>query len=197
MPGIPAKYAFLNAVGVHPPTILHGLALLGTNEVPGSGSNAVIEAWRDEINAAHRGAVQGFSDDAVPWCGLFAAIVAHRAGEKLVQNPLWARSWARFGEMVGMNIGNENNPTLRFPERAASLGDVLVYVRQGGGHVGFYVAEDETTYHTLGGNQSDSVTIARIAKARCIAVRRAVQIAPLSCKPYYVTGSGVVSANEA
>jgi uncharacterized protein (TIGR02594 family) len=198
MAGIPTKYAFLNTVGVHPPTILHALALLGTNELPGSASNAVIDAWADEINEAHPRTVQGFSDDSVPWCGLFAAIVVHRAGEKLVTNPLWARNWAQFGGSVAGNIGNESNPTLRFAEgRAASLGDVLVYVRQGGGHVGFYVAEDDAHYHTLGGNQSDSVTITRVAKARCIAVRRVLQASPPSCKPYFVSASGTVSTNEA
>jgi uncharacterized protein (TIGR02594 family) len=198
MAGIPAKYAFLSTVGAHPPTILHALALLGTNELPGGASNAVIDAWADEINAAHPRTIQGFSDDSVPWCGLFAAIVAHRAGEELVTNPLWARNWAKFGEAVAENTGSESNPRLRFVEgRAASLGDVLVYVRGGGGHVGFYIAEDGAHYHTLGGNQSDSVTITRVAKARCIAIRRALRVAPASARPYVVTASGAISTDEA
>jgi len=50
-------------------------------------------------------------------------------------------------------------------------GAVLVFKRQGGGHVGFYVGEDSSAYHVLGGNQSDSVSIARIAKDRLVAVR--------------------------
>lgn len=199
MPGIPAKYAFLNTVGVLPRTILHGLSLLGTNEVPGRGSNAAIEAWRDELNAVHPGLVVGFSDDSIPWCGLYAAIVAHRAGKKVVAQPLWARNWARFGEHVAANRGSDARPSLDFePDARASLGDVLVFVRDGGGHVGFYIAEDTSHYHVLGGNQGDSVTITRIAKARCIAVRRPEMTRPpASMTAYHVAASGAVSTNEA
>jgi uncharacterized protein (TIGR02594 family) len=199
MAGIPAKYAFLSTVGAHPPTILHALDLLGTDEEPGRASNDVIDGWRDEINAAHPKAIQGFSDDSVPWCGLFAAIVTHRAGHGPILNPLWARNWAKFGEPVADNTGTDRNPRLRFvDDREASLGDILVYVRDGGGHVGFYIAEDGAHYHTLGGNQSDSVTITRVAKARCIAIRRAPMTEPPeSVRPYYVTASGAVSTNEA
>jgi hypothetical protein len=48
---------------------------------------------------------------------------------------------------------------------------VLVFQRPGGGHLGFYVGEDERAYHVLGGNQGDCVSITRIAKDRCIAIR--------------------------
>ena len=199
MTGIPARYAFLNTVGPLPRVVLHGLSLLGTNEVPGRGSNAVIEAWRDELNAAQPGLVAGFSDDSVPWCGLYAAVVAHRAGKKVVAQPLWARNWVRFGRLVAQNWDSDTRPSLDFePGMRASLGDVLVFVRDGGGHVGFYIAEDSNNYHVLGGNQSDSVTIARIAKERCIAVRRPEMTRPpASLRPYRVMATGAVSTNEA
>lgn len=180
---IPATYAFLSAIGPMPPTIVQALALLGTNEMPGRDSSDVIESWRDEINAVYREGIQGFSDDSVPWCGLFAAVVTHRAGSVPITNPLWARNWANYGDPV-------DDP---------HLGDVLVFQREGGGHVGFYVAEDADHYHVLGGNQSDSVTITRIAKDRCIATRRApepaLQVA--SAKGYTVAANGRVSTNEA
>lgn len=198
MPGIPARYAFLNTVGILPRTITHGLALLGTNEVPGARSNATIDAWRDELNKARPRSIVGFSDDAIPWCGLYAAIVAHRAGKEPVASPLWARNWARFGAAIGVNVGTDTQPKLQFGGAKASLGDVLVFVRQGGGHVGFYIAEDPTHYHVLGGNQSDSVTITRIEKKRCIAVRRPpMTTPPASMRPYHVAASGAISTNEA
>lgn len=199
MAGIPAKYAFLSSVGVLPRTITHGLSLLGTNEIPGKGSNPVIESWRDELNKARPGSIVGFSDDAVPWCGLFAAIVAHRAGKVPVDSPLWARNWSKFGTAVARNTGTEAKPVLKFePSAKACLGDVLVFVRPGGGHVGFYVAEDATAYHVLGGNQSDSVTITRVAKARCIAVRRPpMTTPPTSMRPYRIAADGNLSTNEA
>jgi len=48
---------------------------------------------------------------------------------------------------------------------------VLVFDRAGGGHVGFYVGEDLTSYDVLGGNQGDRVSIMRLEKSRCVARR--------------------------
>ena len=50
----------------------------------------------------------------------------------------------------------------------------------------------------LGGNQSDGVTITRIAKDRCIAVRRPVyKAAPATAKPVELAATGALSLNEA
>ncbi|RZL82832.1 MAG: hypothetical protein EOP66_04490 [Sphingomonas sp.] len=51
------------------------------------------------------------------------------------------------------------------------MGVTLVFGREGGGHVGFYVGEDDHAYHAIGRNQSNSVCITRIAKSRLIAAR--------------------------
>ena len=178
---IPKGYEWLSTLGQLPRTIQEGLALLGVQEIVGKGSNKTIIGWRDELNQAGVKVV-GYSDDDIPWCGLFAAIVVHRAGKNAVENPLWARNWSKFGDPVSI----------------AGLGDVLVFVRNGGGHVGFYVAEDATAYHVLGGNQSNRVSITRVAKDRCIARRRPRYInAPLSVKSYRVAAGGALSRNEA
>ena len=114
--------------------------------------------------------------------GLFVALVALRSGKEVVENPLWARNWAKFAIEVNQ----------------AYLGDVLVFVRNGGGHVSIYIAEDETAYHCLGGNQSDSVTITRILKSRCVAIRRPVMnVPPNSLRPYRIAADGTLSNNEA
>jgi uncharacterized protein (TIGR02594 family) len=178
---IPPAYEWLNAVGTLPKTISEGIRLLGVAEVVGKGSNRTILGWRDDLNLAGV-KIAGYSDDDIPWCGLFAAIVAHRAGKTVVNEPLWARNWAHFG----------------VPTDGAGLGDCLVFVRNGGGHVGWYVAEDATAYHVLGGNQGNCVSIRRIEKARCIAVRRPVYRAlPESVKRYWVKSDGGLSQNEA
>ena len=53
-------------------------------------------------------------------------------------------------------------------------------------------------FHVLGGNQSDGVTITRIAKDRCIAVRRPVyKAAPATAKPVELAATGALSLNEA
>ena len=75
---------------------------------------------------------------------------------------------------------------------------MLVFVRNGGGHVGLYVGEDATAYHVLGGNQSDGVTITRVAKERCIAARRLYAVAaPSNVRPVQIGASGPLSTNEA
>ncbi len=50
-------------------------------------------------------------------------------------------------------------------------GAVLIFERGSGGHVGFAVGQDDTNFFVLGGNQSDAVTIARIAKSRLLGAR--------------------------
>ena len=76
---------------------------------------------------------------------------------------------------------------------------MLVFSRaKGGGHVGLYVGQDETAFHVLGGNQSDAVSITRIARTRCIAIRRPIyQVQPASVAPVHLAASGVISTNEA
>jgi uncharacterized protein (TIGR02594 family) len=180
----PSNYQWLDSIKSLPKNIRIGLDNIGVQEVVGKGSNKTIMAWRDELNQAGV-RISGYSDDDIAWCGLFAAIVSYRrmkAAGEVVKDPLWAKNWAKYG--------------IKSPQ--AGLGDVLVFSRNGGGHVGFYVAEDSSAYHILGGNQSNKVCIARISKDRCIAVRRPpYKVVPVSVKPYSVKASGVISTNEA
>jgi uncharacterized protein (TIGR02594 family) len=160
-----------------PKIIQEALKLLGTVEHAGAKNNPVIMSWAKEC-----GLENSYSADSIPWCGLFVAVVVNRTGRKPVGSPLWARSWSKWGE----------------ESKTASLGDILVFSRGSGGHVGFYVAEDKDCYHVLGGNQSDAVTITRIRKDRCIAVRKPVyNVRPDSARPYHVSATGAISTNEA
>lgn len=180
---LPPNYEWLGTLGTLPRCIQEALKLHGTAEVVGKGSNATIIGWRDELNQ-NGVKIAGYSDDDIPWCGLFAAIVVFRArgAAEVVKDPLWALNWARFGS--------------KSPK--AGLGDVLAFQRNGGGHVGFYIAEDATCYHVLGGNQSNRVSITRIEKSRCKAVRRPpYHNQPASVRAYVVNARGAVSRNEA
>ncbi len=177
----PPAYQWLSTLGQLPRTIQEAMRLYGTTEVVGKGSNKTILDWRDELNLAGV-KITGYSDDDIPWCGLFAAIVCHRAGKPVVKDPLWARNWAKFGTKA--------------PQ--AALGDVLVFGREGGGHVGFYIAEDASAYHVLGGNQSNKVCITRVLKSRLLGCRRPpYNNMPASVKPYRVAAAGGLSQNEA
>lgn len=177
----PKGYDWLGTIGPLPRTISEALALHGTLETPGAADNPVILGWAKEVG---KDIAAAYGDDSIPWCGLFAAVVVQRAGKPVISGPLWARNWAKFGTKA-------EHP---------SLGDVLAFQRPGGGgHVGFYIAEDESAYHVLGGNQGDQVSITRIAKSRCIAARRPYfKIAqPASVKPYHIGAGGKLSENEA
>lgn len=79
------------------------------------------------------------------------------------------------------------------------LGDILTFKRNGGGHVTMYVGEDAGAYHCLGGNQSDKVCIARIAKGRLHSVARPIfKVAqPPNIRKIRLAASGTISRNEA
>lgn len=171
---LPNQYAWLDKEPG--PRVLHeALALYGTEEKSGEENNPVILGWAKECGISYAG-------DSVPWCGLLMAVVVKRAGYSPVATPLWAQSWSKWGNAAS----------------TPSLGDVLVFIRPSGGHVGLYVGEDATTFHVLGGNQSDSVRISRIAKGRLIAARRSPwKIGqPKNVRRVILSDDGELSTNE-
>lgn len=174
MTSIPEKYKWLNGI-YQPNTIKNSILLYGTQEYVGPTNNPQILEWAKECGIS-------YASDDVPWCGLFVAVVVKRSGWEVVKNPLWARSWLAFGTR---------------PDKPG-LGDVLVFSRDGGGHVGFYIAEDAECYHVIGGNQSDSVSITRIKKSRLLGARRPIWKIkqPDSVKQYFIESSGAISTNE-
>lgn len=180
MKPLPAAYAWLDRVQGLSRMLVEARALYGVTETPGPASTAEIMRWAAEVGLA-----KTYPNDGTAWCGLFAALAAKRAGWDVVDGPLWARNWANFGRKVE-------------PGQAA-LGDILVFSRDGGGHVGFCVGEDATAFHVLGGNQGDAVSIVRILKSRCIAIRRPKwkTAQPAGVKAVHLAATGALSTNEA
>lgn len=174
---LPQQYRWLQTIGQLPRMVQEAISLFGTIETPGAGNNPTILAWAKET-----GLDKVYTADAVPWCGLFMAVVAYRAGKFPPTSPLWALSWSKFGVEAGQ----------------PRLGDVLTFTRKGGGHVGLYIGEDKTAYHVLGGNQSDAVSFARIDKIRLYRVRRpAYKLRPETVRPFMLAAAGGLSENEA
>lgn len=69
-----------------------------------------------------------------------------------------------------------------------------VFKRKSGGHVGLYAS----AFHVLGSNQSDRVSITRLARNRLVAVRRpAYRAQPSNVRPIPLSASGSLSVNEA
>ena len=152
--------------------------LLGTKEIPGSGSNPIIIDWAKHLGGF---AKQYYTSDDIPWCGLFVGHCIDEAGIKVtIENPLLAKEWNNFGSGV-----------------QPCYGAIMVFTRDGGGHVGFYVSEDTDTYHILGGNQSDMVNITRVGKERLFGARWPKEYIHLVTKPIIAKFNATISRNEA
>lgn len=161
-----------------PRILVQAVKQLGVKEFVGKEHNPVILAW-----AKNLGLERIYTNDEIPWCGLFVAECCRAAGLEVVERPLWALNWAKYGT----------------PVTEPMLGDVLTFKRNGGGHVGIYVGEDNTHYHVLGGNQNNSVSVSRIAKSRLYKARRtAWKIAqPTNVRKVQLEPKGVITTNEA
>jgi uncharacterized protein (TIGR02594 family) len=160
-----------------PKILVEAIALIGTTEHAGTANNPTIMLWADECGIPRT----SYAADSVPWCGLFAAICAHRSGKKVPSQPLWARNWLKFGE-----------------ECEPELGAILVFSRgENSGHVGLYVAENAKNYFVLGGNQGDAVSIVPIEKSRLLGARCQYITKPANVRKVFIDFDGEVSTNEA
>lgn len=151
---------------------------IGVTELSGPASNPVIVGWAAKIGGWIK---SFFANDGIPWCGLFVGYCLLEAGIKPPQTALGALQWGSWGRALAKG----------------APGAILVFKRAGGGHVGFYAAEDATAYHVLGGNQSDAVNIKRIAKARCVAIRWPAGVPEKPGAPVNANAGGALSTNEA
>ena len=166
-----------------PAWLMVARSLVGTREAAGSANNATILGWAKLLGLKILGIA--YNADSVPWCGLFVAHCLRAGGIDIsaMKVAVRAKAWADWGANLGA-------------DRLAP-GAILVFDRDGGGHVAFYVGEDATHYHVLGGNQGDAVTIMRLAKGRCIA-RRWPRGVPVIGGPVRLSSTGApVSRNEA
>ena len=147
---------------------------LGLKEIPGPRHNSVILGWLETMRAWWR-------NDETPWCGVFVAYCMKEAGLPYPKLYMRAKAWADYGSLL----------------RADRLapGAILVFDRDKGGHVAFYVGEDAGHYFVLGGNQANSVSIMKIGKSRLIASRWPKGVA-VKGRPVPMKG-GILSTNEA
>lgn len=161
-----------------PKILVEAVKHIGTKEIVGKEHNKKILAWAEAI-----GLKSVYTNDEIPWCGLFIAYCCHAQGLDVVKHPLWALNWNKFGNVAQIPM----------------LGDVLTFTRNGGGHVGIYIGEDTTCYHVLGGNQNNQVNVMRIEKSRLSQARRtAWKIAqPSNVRVVKLQTKGEISQNEA
>lgn len=160
-----------------PRILVEAVKHIGVKEIVGKEHNPTILQWAKVLG------VSWYTNDEIPWCGLFIAYCAKQAGVQVVPAPLRALSWAEYGTAVTEPM----------------LGDILTFKRDGGGHVGLYVGEDDRYYHVLGGNQSNSVSVSRIAKSRLYKARRTAWKVrqPANVRKVFLEPKGTITTNEA
>jgi uncharacterized protein (TIGR02594 family) len=164
-----------------PASLKEALSHYGLLECIGKNSNPDIMKWAKEV-----GVSGWYPDDSVAWCGLFMGICQKRAGFPYNSQLLSALAWAKWGD----HIDNDK----------AELGDTLIFIRSGGGHVAFYIGEGKDNFLVLGGNQGNAVGFEWVSKTRLFAVRRAHwKISqPANIRKILLSDSGAVLAhNEA
>jgi uncharacterized protein (TIGR02594 family) len=154
---VPAGYKWLKDEK-GPLVLKEALRLYGTLEVAGPMSNPEIIRWAKEVNDT---VGDWYTGDDKAWCGLFVAVCLRRAGYVPPNgfNALRALYYAHWGRFI---------PS----EKDYCIGDIGIFTREGGGHVGFLVGQDHDAVHVLGGNQGNKVGIDRLKKERLHAVVR-------------------------
>ena len=121
----------------------------------------------------------------LPWCGDFVetCIALTLPSAVLPTNPYLARNWQKFGKAVD-----------------PCFGAVMVFWRGSvsgtKGHVGFYYSEDSSHYHILGGNQSNAVTVSRIAKGRLLSAQLPTVGGPYPRKTVSSSADFQITENE-
>lgn len=179
MATLPTKYQWLYKE-LAPKMLVESLRHYGIMEIKGAKSQVDITRWAKEV-----GVSGWYTNDDIPWCGLFVGVVAKRCNYPLSANKLLAAlKWLDWGEVV--------------IEGREMLWDVLIFERPGGGHVGFYVGENDHAFLVYGGNQSNSVGFAWITKDRLKGARRPkYAIAePPNVRKILLTETGEYSTNE-
>lgn len=123
---------------------------LGVREVAGVGDNPRIVEYLKATNLEQR-----YLHDQTYWCAAFANWVfdeAHLPKTNLAS----ARSFLNWGQEI----------------KDPKEGDLVVFKRGEGGHVGFIHRLNTFTISTLGGNENDCVCIMDYPRYRVLSYRR-------------------------
>jgi len=128
------------------PWIAEARRYIDLTEFPGASHNSIILGWLDKLSAWWR-------DDETPWCGAFVAHCLSETGHPIPKFWMRAKAWAGWGTRLD----------------SPATGCVVVFERQGGGHVGFVVGRTAAGHlMVLGGNQGNKVSIAPFDRSRVV-----------------------------
>ena len=119
---------------------------LGQKEIVGAKDNPRVVEY-------HQVTSLKATDDETPWCASFVSWCFEKVDIKSTKSAR-AKSYAESSDFIKVD-----KPV---------YGCVCVYTREGGGHVHFYVKQDNSKIFGLGGNQSNAVNIAGYDKSRLL-----------------------------
>lgn len=146
---------------------------IGVQEIPGVNHHPLIlQMWR----AIKRG---GIKDDETPWCAAFVGFCLEEVG--IVSSRFEsARSYLTWGRQIDKPVH----------------GCIVVFTRNGGGHVGFLTGYTPTgDLLILGGNQGNEVNIRAFPRGRVSGYRWPLAV-PLLDTPLTV-GEAAATSGEA
>ena len=152
-----------------PPWLSQAKQYLGTKEIPGPKTQALVLKWWGLIRAP-------FRDDETPWCAAFVGGVLEEVGLKSTRSAA-ALSYLSWGTALAQPC----------------LGAIAVKRRKGGGHVTFVAGTDgKGGLWCVGGNQGDAVTMALYPASVFAGFRWPAGI-PVNLDPLPVLASGVAA----
>ena len=149
---------------------------IGTKEIPGVKHEPLILQWWKAIK---RG---GIKTDEVPWCAAFVGAMLETVGVPSSRFES-AKSYLEWGVRL----------------QAAQVGCIVVFQREGGGHVAIVVGQDaKGRLMCLGGNQGNKVCVVPFERTRVLGYRwpPGEPMPALASLPI-VSGGGASSVNEA
>lgn len=131
-----------------PATVRRAMQWIGTREIPGERSEEAIMRWAEQLDIR-------YSNDDIPWCGLFAAEVNTYCYPKTPQNfnRLGARQWNKWGVSLGSKASDARlgcTAVLWRGERSGWKGHVIPAVTA--------ISADGKYFAGIGGNQGNEVS---------------------------------------
>lgn len=136
----------------------HARKDLGLSETPGNASTPRIAY---AITTAASWLDDGVKDvdGSIAWCGCLRGLWGIETATGVPKEHFRAVNWLNWGQHVDVED--------------AQQGDTVVLKRPGGNHVALLDRIDGGRWYLLGGNQSNSTTIAPYSESLVLGVRRA------------------------
>jgi uncharacterized protein (TIGR02594 family) len=129
---------------------------IGVKELSGTHNHPLISWWLSLCYYSLD------APDEIPWCSAFVNGIAWELRLPRSKSAA-ARSWLNVGIPVFMHD--------------ARVGDIVIFKRNDNpaqGHVGFYAGIEGSNVIILGGNQSNSVCLAKFPQGDVLGVRRII-----------------------